>query len=235
MGENNQEQEKSGNNQEKKNISENKMKELFSWQGITIMIGIIILVIVGFLYFRNKVSSPVVETSPTNSTSSNETTTSSTPAQSSNTNAQTKIPAKKNQFEKNQSSKPASNKQATPKKSEQKQPISQEVQIQDKSIIVNAAPGDGITQLARRALSEYIKQHPDSGKKLTKEHRVYIEDYLKDQIVRSRNGRKLLAIGEKISFSDNLIQDAIQNSQKLTQKQLDYLKRFSRMIDWSKV
>ncbi len=225
MDENNHESERLDNNQEKNNIFNNKIKELFSWQWIIIMIGIVILVVASFLYFRHKISSPTIETSPINNTSSNKTTTSltsSTPAQPSTTETQAKNSTTKNQTADNN------------KKSKQKQPISQEIQIQDKSITVSAAPGDGITQLARRALSEYIKQHPDTGKKLTKEHRVYIEDYLKDRIVKNRNGRKMLVVSEKVSFSTDLIYNAIQNSQKLTQKQLNYLKIFSQRIDWSK-
>ncbi|HHD92637.1 MAG TPA: hypothetical protein ENL06_03410 [Candidatus Portnoybacteria bacterium] len=231
MNENEQEQEKTNDNQENKNVFEDKMKDFFSWQWIVIMAGIIILVIVGFLYFRNKINSPTIETSPTNGTSSNEISSSSSPTQPATTSTSNKNSAE-NQKTNNQENNKNS---VTTSKTEQKQPISQQIQIQGKTIIVSAAPGDGITQLARRALSEYIKQHPDTGKKLTREHRVYIEDYLKDQIVKQRNGRKSLEIGEKISFSTDLIQNAIQSSQKLTQKQLDYLKTFSQRINWSNI
>jgi len=89
-----------------------------------------------------------------------------------------------------------------------------------------AQKGDGVTHLARRALKEYLQKHPH--KDLTKEHKIYIEDYLKD-----KTGSRPLAIGEEISFSADLIEEAINASQKLNSAQLKNLEKYSaRVSSW---
>jgi len=99
-------------------------------------------------------------------------------------------------------------------------------------IKVKAKPikGEGITHLARKALKDYLKEHPD--RKLSNEHKVYIEDYLKDRILEKRTGSKFLELGEEISFSSDMIEEAIDSSLHLTQKQLDNLKNYSALISW---
>lgn len=104
------------------------------------------------------------------------------------------------------------------------QNISPEITNQGKKIKVKAGTGDGITHLARYALKEYLKDNPQD---LTNEHKVYIEDYLKDQI-----GSRPLEIGEKIDFSEASIQEAINSANQLTENQLQNLEKYSQTIDW---
>ena len=92
------------------------------------------------------------------------------------------------------------------------------------SIIEKAIPGDGVTRLARRALKSYTKDHPEN-QNLTNEHKIYVEDYLKDQI-----GSRPLEIGEEIAFSEDLIKEAINASLELSPEQLNNLEKYSALV-----
>jgi len=113
--------------------------------------------------------------------------------------------------------------------SEQKE-IKEIVGGTEKVYTEKAEKGEGITHLARKALKDYLKEHPD--RELSNEHKVYIEDYLKDRILEKRTGSKFLELGEEISFSSDMIEEAIDSSLHLTQKQLDNLKNYSALISW---
>ncbi len=104
------------------------------------------------------------------------------------------------------------------------QKIIPEGRKENNKIIEKAAKGDGVTHLARRALKDYLKDHPQE---LTNEHKIYIEDYLKDRI-----GSKPLEIDEEISFSEDLIKEAIDASLELTPEQLKNLEKYSALVAW---
>lgn len=91
-------------------------------------------------------------------------------------------------------------------------------------IIEKAAKGEGVTHLARRALKDYLKDKPQE---LTNEHKVYIEDYLKDKI-----GSRPLEVDEEVAFSEDLIEEAIDASLQLTDGQLKNLEKYSRLVVW---
>lgn len=90
------------------------------------------------------------------------------------------------------------------------------------TIIEKAFKGDGVTHLARRALKNYLK---DSPQELTNEHKVYIEDYLKDNV-----GSGPLEIDEEIAFSEDLIKEAIDASLQLTPEQLKVIEKYSALV-----
>lgn len=92
------------------------------------------------------------------------------------------------------------------------------------TIIEKAVKGDGVTHLARRALKDYLKDNPQE---LTNEHKIYIEDYLKDNI-----GSRPLEIDEEIAFSEDLIKEAIDASLQLTPEQLKALEKYSALVVW---
>ena len=102
--------------------------------------------------------------------------------------------------------------------------ISFEENEEFKGYVVAAQKGEGITHLARRALSEYMA---DKGncEDLTKEHKIYIEDYLQN-----RTGTEYLQLEETRSFSDNLIEEAIGASRTLGDNQLENLEQFSELV-----
>lgn len=86
--------------------------------------------------------------------------------------------------------------------------------------------GDGTTKMARRALKSYLEKNNDSS--LTAEHKIFIEDYLRKNI----NHPQKVVVGEKISFSKDLIKVAIEHSKNLNQKQLNNLKKYSARVVW---
>jgi len=86
-----------------------------------------------------------------------------------------------------------------------------------------AEPGDGVTHLARRALKDYLAKQPRED--LTLEHKIYIEDYLKD-----KTGSQPLEIGDEVSFSEDLIEEAIDASLNLTPNQIENLKQYSALV-----
>lgn len=87
-----------------------------------------------------------------------------------------------------------------------------------------AEKGEGITHLARKALKRYLSERKVDFE-ITAEHKIYIEDYLQ-----KKTGNHWLKIGEKVSFSEELIKEAISASQKLTPSQLENLKQFSSQV-----
>lgn len=94
------------------------------------------------------------------------------------------------------------------------------------AFVQTAVAGDGTTKMARRALKSYLEKNNDSS--LTAEHKIFIEDYLRKNI----NHPQKAVVGEKISFSKDLIKGAIEHSKSLDQKQLDNLKKYSARVVW---
>lgn len=91
-------------------------------------------------------------------------------------------------------------------------------------IIEAAAAGEGVTHLARRALKHYLENDPHD---MTNEHKVYIEDYLKDN-----TSSQALEVGEEVAFSEDLIREAIDASLRLTPNQLKNLEQYSALVAW---
>lgn len=87
-----------------------------------------------------------------------------------------------------------------------------------------AEAGEGITHLARQAAKEYLAKTGE-GRDLTAEHKVYIEDYLT-----KKTGDRWLNFGEKVSFSQDLIKEAVENSWQLTDDQLENLMQYSAQV-----
>ena len=87
-----------------------------------------------------------------------------------------------------------------------------------------AEPGEGITHLARKALREYL-QKKGTGVELTPAHKIYIEDYIQNRI-----GDRWLQVGEKIEIQEELIKEAIEKAQGLSQQDLENLKHFADLV-----
>lgn len=87
-----------------------------------------------------------------------------------------------------------------------------------------AEAGEGITHLARKALKKYLADNKTDFE-LTPEHKIYIEDYLQN-----KTGDRWLSLGEKITFSQELIEEAINTAQKLTSEQLENLQQYSALV-----
>ena len=102
-------------------------------------------------------------------------------------------------------------------------PEKSEVPAQPKVYEEVAESGEGITHLARKALKEYLKEK--GGPNLTPEHKLYIEDYLQ-----KKTGDYWLQVGQKLTFSEELIKEAIEKAQTLTQEQLQNLTQYVKLV-----
>jgi len=111
---------------------------------------------------------------------------------------------------------------------EEPEPVIEEIipetRKEGKNIIEKAIKGEGVTHLARRALKNYLVENSEN---LTNEHKVFVEDFLKD-----RNNSQSLEVNEEVSFSEGLIQEAIDESKKLSPDQLNNLKQYSILVNW---
>ena len=89
-----------------------------------------------------------------------------------------------------------------------------------KTYTVSANSGEGITHLARRALETYI-QETENVSDLTKEQKIYTEDY-----IQNRTGNEKIDIGHQETFSESLIKDAISNANNLSEVSLQNLTKY---------
>ncbi len=96
-----------------------------------------------------------------------------------------------------------------------------EVSRTEASFVEVAQAGDGITHLARRAATRWLSEN-QTGYEVTNEHRIYIEDYIQNQI-----GTQGLAIGEQVSVSYDLIQEAVAAAGQLNGTQLQNLTQYT--------
>ncbi len=92
------------------------------------------------------------------------------------------------------------------------------------SFVETAGKGDGLTVLARRATANYLEKNADSS--LTKEHKIYIEDYLR-KVVGHSGG---VHVGTTVEFSKDLVQKAIAQSKTLNERQLKNLQKYSARV-----
>lgn len=92
-----------------------------------------------------------------------------------------------------------------------------------KIFVMKAQKGEGITHLARRSLKKYLDENPLEWVKA--EHKIYIEDYLKDL-----HGERLLEIGEEIEFNTDDIAKAIEKANGLSEKDLSNLSKYVLLV-----
>lgn len=101
-----------------------------------------------------------------------------------------------------------------------------EVKKQSSQLVAKAARGNGATHLARQALKEYLGDKTDLANQLKAEHKIYIEDYLQKHVEHP----KILHIGDELTFSDDLMKEAIGLAQKLTDSQINNLHKYVLLV-----
>jgi hypothetical protein len=89
--------------------------------------------------------------------------------------------------------------------------------------VAKADRGDGVTHLARKAAKDYLGQNADPS--ITKEHKIYIEDYLRKQVSQGS-----IKVGDSRTFSDAMIKDAITKAKQLNESQLKNLEKYSARV-----
>ncbi|TSC61532.1 MAG: hypothetical protein G01um1014106_740 [Parcubacteria group bacterium Gr01-1014_106] len=82
------------------------------------------------------------------------------------------------------------------------------------------APTASPTGALHRALEA---QKPDF--EVTAEHKVWIEDYVKDHL-----GRQALAVGQSLPITKELVREGIEKSKSLTDAQRQNLRRYARLV-----
>lgn len=90
-----------------------------------------------------------------------------------------------------------------------------------------ATKGQSITVLARIATKRYMDAN-EAYKGLNNEQRIYVEDYLKKNVV-----RKPVKVGGEVTFSKDLIKKGIEASQKLTDAQQKNLQKYAQRVKWN--
>lgn len=85
-----------------------------------------------------------------------------------------------------------------------------------------AQKGESMTHLARRAIKGYLESN---GKTLTSEQKIYAEDY-----VRKNTPAQKLKVGQSITFGEEVIETAVEKSEKLTEKQIKNLEKFVPLV-----
>jgi hypothetical protein len=120
-------------------------------------------------------------------------------------------------------------KEQLPAEKEEKEPPQELVEVptieeKENAYLLRAEKGEGITHLARRALRKYLLEEKIDFQP-TPEHKIYIEDYIQNRL-----GERWLTLGEEMLISKDLIREAINSSQGLTEAELENLKQFSARV-----
>lgn len=92
------------------------------------------------------------------------------------------------------------------------------------TFVQKAAAGQGITHLARGALQDYLTSVKPQMT-ISREQKIYIEDYLKDTITPQK-----ITPGKELSFSRETIEEAIELSQTLTPKEFNNLTQYANRV-----
>lgn len=94
----------------------------------------------------------------------------------------------------------------------------------DAGYVEVAQSGDGVTHLARRATTRFLSENTVDFA-MTNEHRIFIEDYIKDNV-----GSQRLALGEEATISFDLIREAVAAAGQLNDQQLQNLSQYSYVL-----
>ncbi len=201
-----------------------------NWQTILVVIIVLIVGIGAYNYNRqnssNTNSGPIAAVSNSNQENKQEATTNEENKESETEVKDEKIAAKEDS-KVNSDNKTNTESNKSPNKSgEKKETEKTNSNSSERTYTITARPGEGITHLARRALAEYLKETGEKSD-LTKEHKVYIEDYMQNRI-----GKQKIEVGHKETFSESLIKEAISHAKKLSPKSLENLKKYAERIKW---
>lgn len=103
-------------------------------------------------------------------------------------------------------------------------PATPPVERQDGAYVESAQAGDGITHLARRATTRWVVENA-AGYEVTKEHRIFIEDYIQNRL-----GTDRLSIGETRTIQFDLISEAVKQAGELSDAQLRNLSQYTAAL-----
>jgi len=106
---------------------------------------------------------------------------------------------------------------------------SEEVEV-EKNIITGdyveqAQLGEGLTHLARRAISTHLEETESS---LNPEQRIFAEDYIQKKL-----GSGPLMLGQEVTISKSLVTEAISLANELTPEQEHNLEQYSSLVSFN--
>lgn len=104
-----------------------------------------------------------------------------------------------------------------------------EESIERKYYKKTAQKGDGLTHLARRAVTSYMEEEKIN---LSKEERVYVEDYVQKRLHTEKEEPRFLDIGEEVEISLELIYKGVSSAKNLTSQQIDNLSQYSVLVNF---
>lgn len=110
------------------------------------------------------------------------------------------------------------------KPSEEQPSLEPKIEMRENEIVAKAQSGEGITHLARRALSEYLEKN-NRQDELSSEQKIFIEDYLQN-----RTGTENLHLGESRTFTVAHIEEAVNASKQLNETQLKNLEKYAQVV-----
>ncbi len=90
-----------------------------------------------------------------------------------------------------------------------------------------AQKGEGLTHLARRAISQYMQKE---SMELTPEERIYMEDYVQRRVL--PEGPRLLELGEEVEISFTLIREAREKAGELAPQELENLQQYTAFVSF---
>lgn len=94
----------------------------------------------------------------------------------------------------------------------------------ESAFVEKAETGNGITHLTRRATTRWLAEN-QAGYDVTKEHLVYIEDYLQNRV-----GSEGLSIGEERTISFDMVAEAVRAAGELNDAQLRNLSKYASSL-----
>ena len=91
-----------------------------------------------------------------------------------------------------------------------------------------AQKGEGLTHLARQALTSHMEREDLD---LTDEHRIFIEDYVQEQLQTER-GTDLVEEEDEVEISEELLDEAVEEANDLTPEELQNLQQYSASVSF---
>ena len=97
-----------------------------------------------------------------------------------------------------------------------------DIQKSETKITLKAMKGDGVTNLARKAIAEYSK---DKEITLSKEQKIYAETVLKNKYYKHH-----LNTSQEISFEISDLDNTIQKAQNLSEKEIKAWSKYTHLV-----
>ncbi len=103
------------------------------------------------------------------------------------------------------------------------------VSIKSKSYKEVAEKGEGLTHLARKAVTKYMEEE---GIELSDEERIYVEDYVQKRLSSEKSEPRFLELGEEVEVPRELIEDGIEMAEQLTPAQVENLHQYTLLVSF---